>query len=91
MWIFAKCDEYFSYQEKKAENLKSVNKSSFISVTFFSSYTEYVGNWTLVELSMISLIKNPNLCPVLKIIVHEAFHCSYLEQDLTNEILKNKK
>lgn len=71
--------------KKKFKTLKSVQKSSFISVFFFISYTEYFGNWTLAELSMISLLKcQISVESVLKIIMHEAFLCSYLKQDLTN-------
>lgn len=62
-----------------------MQKSNFISVFFFISYTEYFGNWTLAELSMISLLKSQIFVQsVLKIIMHGAFLCSYLKQDLKN-------
>lgn len=74
------------------KTLKSVHKSSFISVFFFISHTEYFGNWTLAELSTISLLKSQiSVQSVSKIIVHEEFLCSYLKQDLTNQIVKKKK
>lgn len=71
--------------KKMLKTLKSVQKSSFISVFFFISYTEYFGNWTLAELGMISLLKSQiSVQSVLKIIMHEDFLRFYLKQDLTN-------
>lgn len=81
-----KCDKYFSYHgKKKLKTLKSMQKSGFISVFFFISYTEYFGNSILAELSMISLLKSQiSVQSVLQIITNEAFVCSYLKQSLTN-------